>query len=186
MNKEFFLIINSLAGRFNWLDQFMIFSAEWLGYFLVLFLFVPFLATFFIKGERLSAWLRRALLEFSYYKKMIFLAFGSAIVSRFVFVELIRFFYYHPRPFAVINNVNQLINHETTSSFPSGHATFYFALATGVYLYNKKAGWLYLALAGLVSFARVFSGVHWPLDILAGALLGVFTAVTITKLHKLR
>src|SRR3990167_8760064 len=68
--------------------------------------------------------------------------------------------------FLVLENVNQLINHETTGSMPSGHASFYFALATGVCLYNKKAGYIYLILAGLMGFARIFSGVHWPLDII--------------------
>ena len=101
----------------------------------------------------------------------------SAIVARFVFVEAIRFFYYNPRPFLVLENVNQLINHETTGSMPSGHASFYFALATGVCLYNKKAGYIYLILAGLMGFARIFSGVHWPLDIIVEAVLGIGTAI---------
>src|SRR3990167_11076185 len=110
---------------------------------------------------------------------MLIVAFASAIVSRFIFVEAIRFFYYNPRPFMVLENINQLINHETTGSFPSGHASFYFALATGVYLYNKKAGYIYFILAGLIGFARIFSGVHWPLDIVGGAVLGMGTTYLI-------
>ena len=87
---------------------------------------------------------------------------------------------------------------------PSGHASFYFALAMGVYLSNKnpapsnsanhqqngrtwygaRAGWVYFALAGLMGFARVFVSVHWPLDILAGAVLGIATAVLVNYLKQ--
>ena len=162
----------------------MVFSAEWLGYLLIIFLFAPLLVTFFIKSERISRWLRYGLLEFSYYKKMLMVSLSSAIIARFVFVEIIRLFYYNPRPFLVLSGVAQLVNHETTSSFPSGHATFYFALAMGVFLYNKKIGHVYIALAGLISFARIFVGVHWPLDILAGAGLGSVISVIMYLAYK--
>jgi len=179
MNEVLSREINSWAGQSYWLDRFMIFSAEWLGYFLILLLLAPLLLTFFIRNNRISSWVRFALLKWSYYKEMLVVSMISAIVARFVFVEAIRFFYYNPRPFLVLENVNQLINHETTGSMPSGHASFYFALATGVCLYNKKAGYIYLILAGLMGFARIFSGVHWPLDIIVGAVLGIGTAILV-------
>lgn len=184
MSISLFITINSWAGQSQWLDRFMVFSAEWLGYFLVLLLLTPWLATFFIKNNWLSSLARSVLLKWSYYKEMLVVAFGSAVISRFLFVNIIRYFYYDPRPFLVLPDIHQLIDHETTSSFPSGHASFYFALAAGVYLYNKKAGWWYLASAGLIGFARIFIGVHWPLDILVGAILGVITAVIIKHLKQ--
>src|SRR3989338_715185 len=61
---------------------------------------------------------------------------------------------------------------------------FYFALAAGVYIYNKKAGRIYLISAGLIGFARVFSGVHWPADILDGAALGIGTAFLVRHLYR--
>ena len=170
MNESIFLTINSWAGQNIWLDRFMIFSADWLGYVLILGVI------FYYLRDRQK------------YREMVFFAFGSAIVSRFVLVSIIRFFYYSPRPFLVLQNVHQLLDHDMESSFPSGHAAFYFALAAGVYLYNKKVyppekylffrrvGYAYFALAGLIGFARIFVGVHWPLDIIAGAVLGIVTA----------
>ncbi len=176
-NLAGFRIINDLAGQNVWLDRFMIFSADMMGYFMI----VSVLALFYKKD---------------YFKKLIFVSFGSALVARIFFVEIIRYFLYSPRPFLVLDNVNQLMNHAFESSFPSGHTTFYFALAYGVYLLNKnpapsnsvdhqqkgrtwcgaRVGRVYLILAGLVGFARVFVGVHWPLDIVFGAILGVVTA----------
>ena len=120
----------------------------------------------------------------SKYREMIVTALISAAIARGIFVTVIRFFYEHPRPFMVFDNVKQLINHDITSSFPSGHASFYFAFAAGVYLFNKKIGAAYLALAGLIGFARVVAGVHWPYDILGGAALGFATAVLIKFLVK--
>ena len=161
MNIQVFQFINSLAGQNIWLDRFMVFSADWLGYVLVVGLILCYL-----KNR-------------SQYRDMLLISLSSAILSRFGFVSLIRIFYYHPRPFLVLQNVHQLINHEIESSFPSGHAAFYFALAVGVYFYNKKAGLVYLVSAGLMGFARIFVGVHWPLDIMAGAVLGVASALMI-------
>ena len=175
MNIQILKIINSWAGNNIWLDKIMIFSAEWLGYFLILLLLTPLLLTLFIKNGIIFSLARSMLLKQSYYKGMLVIAFGSAVASRFIFVTLIRYFYYNPRPFMTLSGVNQLIDHETVSSFPSGHAAFYFALATGVYLYNKKAGYIYFVLAGLIGFARIFAGIHWPVDILGGAILGIIT-----------
>ncbi len=159
-NLEGFRFINNLAGHSVWLDRFMIFAADQMGYVLIVLVLILF-------------WNK------DYFKNVILVSWGSAIVARLVFVGLMRYLIYSPRPFLVLENVNKLMNHQFESSFPSGHATFYFALATGVYLYNKKIGRIYLVLAGLVGFARVFVSVHWPLDILAGAVLGVVTAVLV-------
>ena len=160
-----FRLINDLAGHNVWLDWFMIFAADKMGYLMIL-------------GVLFLAW--RSSNRF----KTLAITFGSAILARVVFVELIRYFFYNPRPYLVLEKVNILMNHQFESSFPSGHASFFFALATGVYLYNKKAGFIYLILAGLMGFARVFVSVHWPLDILAGAVLGVVTTFSLNYFRR--
>lgn len=57
-------------------------------------------------------------------------------------------------------------------SFPSGHATISFAIATAMWLFFPQVGLLFIALAIWVSFSRVFVGVHYPSDILVGAFIG--------------
>ena len=60
------------------------------------------------------------------------------------------------------------------SSFPSDHAVFFFALATGIFIASRRAGWLaFVYSAGLVCLPRIYLGLHYPTDILAGAAIGV-------------
>lgn len=157
MDLDFFLFrtINSFAGRWFWLDLIGIFFADYFGYFLVVAVFI-----FLLINKRK-------------YLTMTILALTSAIFARFGIVELVRFFWPRPRPF-VENNVKLLIDKVNQSAFPSSHAAFYFALAISIFLYNKKAGLLFFLGGFLISFFRVFVGVHWPSDILAGFLVGIF------------
>jgi len=161
----FFQLINSWAGQYSWLDNLGVFFAKYFGYLLIFFLLL-----FLIKN-------------FKKYWPMVVKSFGAAILARLVIVNIIRFFYYRPRPF-IANQVNLLLSDEPTGSFPSGHAAFYFAISTIVFLFNKKAGTFFLIASFLISIARVFSGIHWPSDILTGALIGIFSAWLITKVFR--
>ena len=80
-----------------------------------------------------------------------------------------------------------LVDLPVTYSFPSGHATVSFACATTLALAVPRLTWPLFALATLISFSRVYVGVHFPLDVLAGAVLGVLVAkALLTLLEALR
>jgi len=68
--------------------------------------------------------------------------------------------------------------------FLSSHASNTFALATFLILLMKHRAYLYTLViwAGLVSYSRIYLGVHYPADILAGACLGILTGILIWKL----
>jgi undecaprenyl-diphosphatase len=67
----------------------------------------------------------------------------------------------------------------TWSSFPCDHAVLFFALATGFFLISRRLGWLtFLFAAVCIMLPRVYVGIHYPSDVLAGALLGVAVAST--------
>ncbi len=62
-------------------------------------------------------------------------------------------------------------------SFPSSHAVTAFAAATAMTLHDKRWGWAAFPAALLVSFSRLYLYVHFPTDVLAGAILGVLCAL---------
>lgn len=82
------------------------------------------------------------------------------------------------RPFvAHPSEAHLLISRSTDASFPSDHATGAFAIAVAVWLYDRTFGAVFLALAVIVSFARVYVGTHYPGDVLGGAILGTLVAL---------
>jgi len=94
---------------------------------------------------------------------------------------LIAHFYFRARPF-VTHSVYELIPHAANSSFPSDHATGAFVIAMAFFLVNKKIGTPWLIFAGLVAISRVWTGVHYPFDIIAGACIGIASAVGVQQL----
>lgn len=90
--------------------------------------------------------------------------------------QILGIVYPHPRPF-VRGLGHTFISHASDSSFPSDHATIFLALGLTLVFANVRsaAGWTTLFLGACVAWARIFLGVHYPLD-MAGAV-GVVVAV---------
>ncbi|HUY69730.1 MAG TPA: phosphatase PAP2 family protein [Candidatus Tyrphobacter sp.] len=101
-----------------------------------------------------------------------FLGLLSVIFSWGVITQTIGFFYHRVRPFAALN-IHSLISHPPTASFPSGHLAFFTPLVALAFLINKKLGVWFTVFAVLIGFARIAVGVHWPTDILGGAVIGL-------------
>jgi undecaprenyl-diphosphatase len=90
------------------------------------------------------------------------------------------------RPGIKYENLLNPVNNAKNASFPSGHAALAFSIATSLTMANPK--W-YVALpsytwAGLVGYSRVYLGVHYPTDVLAGAVVGAGSAWLSCKLNK--
>jgi undecaprenyl-diphosphatase len=78
-----------------------------------------------------------------------------------------------PRPFvAHPSTIHAFIAHAADPSFPSDHATAAFAIATAVALRLRAWGGILLVMAAVLAAGRVFLGVHYPTDVLAGAAIG--------------
>jgi membrane-associated phospholipid phosphatase len=75
-----------------------------------------------------------------------------------------------------------LLETPSTFSFPSGHATVAFACATVLALAVPRLRWPLFALAAAIAWSRVYVGVHYPGDVLAGAVLGVGIATALRML----
>ena len=155
-----FNLIHGIAGKWQFFDWFGIFLANYLGYFLVLVALILIL--------KQIGWQRKI-----YFLSLLSL---SLILSRGIIAEAIKFFSARPRPFSVLNIQPLIDANGINASMPSGHAAFYFALAMAVFFLNKKMGLYFGAAAILMGIARIFAGVHWPTDILAGAVIGIVSA----------
>ena len=169
MDYYLFQQIHNLAGRWIYLDSIGIFFAAYFQYILVGALLI-----FLFLGKDKE--------ELKKNRLIVGLSLGAVILSRLVLTEIIRWLWFRPRPFAEYNFL-PLIPHDLSASFPSGHAAFFFALAAVIFLFNKKAGWWFLAGSFLISLARIFVGVHYPSDILAGAIVGIFSGWLVVKIY---
>ncbi len=172
MDFDYYLFqqINNLAGHSAFWNALGIFLASSFQYLLCGFLLI-----FLLLGKSREEKIK------NYW--MVGLAFLAAAVARLGFTEVLYQIFHRLRPFAV-NNVHQLIAHNAANSFPSGHASFFFAMATAIYLFNKKLGYLFFAGAFLISLARIYAGVHYPSDVLAGAVIGIFSGWLVVKIAR--
>lgn len=75
-----------------------------------------------------------------------------------------------------------LVTLPSGSSFPSGHTATSFACATVLSFFVPRAAPAFYLLALAIGFSRIYVGVHWPLDVLGGAVLGVAVGLAVTAL----
>jgi undecaprenyl-diphosphatase len=101
----------------------------------------------------------------------------AATFFALLLAQLLGVLYPHPRPF-MIGLGQQFVAHVADSSFPSDHATVMWTVACTMMLHDKTRFVGYnLALLGLpVAWARIYLGVHFPLDMIGAALLSVIAS----------
>ena len=108
----------------------------------------------------------------------------NAVVAQFVanvILKGINLAYFRPRPFDSNPDVKLLFYRPWDSSCPSNPATFAFAVAVAVYLGDRRSGVVALSLATAWAVSRVYCGVHYPLDVIAGAALGGSVAYWLSR-----
>lgn len=86
------------------------------------------------------------------------------------------------RPYQTLTGVHVLIDRTTDFSFPSDHATTVGAVAVGLLLVERRLGLIATVAALAMAFTRVYVGAHYPLDVLAGLVLGGTVAFTGARL----
>lgn len=166
MNYDIFNYINQMAGQHNWLDALMVFLAEDIVYILI-----AILVLFWLTGRE-------------YNQQTAFFACLSATFAILLSKYVIGPWVNHSRPF-VEHSVHQLISHAASTSFPSDHTTFAFALAFTVWFRHRKWGVLLLSLSLLTGISRIYVGVHYPADIVGGMMLAWISSLICIKNDRL-
>ena len=159
LDLYFFNLIHAFSGQSRFLDFIGVFFADYLAYFLL----PAVVIAFFILKEKFYFFSLTAL---------------SVLLARGLIVDVIRLIYERQRPFVSLDFA-PLISQAPIASFPSGHATFFFAIAFAMWFFNRTWSYWFLTGAAFMGLARVFVGVHWPSDILAGAIVGFLSVLVI-------
>lgn len=121
-------------------------------------------------------------------RKIAFLGVVALILANGVVYSL-KYLVAEPRPFLTLSNVDLLVHAEETYSFPSGHAASSFAAAFVIgckYRLNLK-GKTYdlfyplMIFAAIIGFSRIYIGVHYPYDVIVGAIIGTLSGYMVLK-----
>jgi undecaprenyl-diphosphatase len=101
----------------------------------------------------------------------------TALVASHIPVALIKKYFRRPRPYAVLSDTKLHSRPLKDYSFPSGHSTAIFAITVPFFLLSPSLILVLLPIAMIVSISRIYLGLHYPSDCLAGSLIGLITAV---------
>jgi undecaprenyl-diphosphatase len=163
LDEKLFLWINGLAGNIAPLDWFI----QRIANDYVIIVSACFILLLLWFSTRNAALRERN-------QKAVACAAASLGISQLVVLGINSLFF-RTRPFFELDT-NLIFYQPTDSSFPSNSTTIVFAVAVAIYIYNKKAGTVLLIMASLLAFSRVFVGIHYPSDVLAGAVIGAAVA----------
>jgi undecaprenyl-diphosphatase len=160
-------IINGPTGSHPALDSLMRQTAIWAEP-----IFIAIVIGWFLVG-----WLRGLPFERRGAIAALLAAGGSLAVN-----QVITHIWSRDRPFvAHPGTVHLLHGHAADASFPSDHASAAFAIAMVILLTHRRVGICALLGAAFLCYARVYSGIHYPADVLAGAIIGITVAILVSR-----
>ncbi|ASK64105.1 undecaprenyl-diphosphatase [Virgibacillus phasianinus] len=157
-NVNLFRAINDLGKQYTYLNPVFEFIAEYMVYFLCL----SVIMFWFSRGNNKN--------------RIMIISAGIAFVLAEIIGKLAGLFHSNNQPFATLSNVNKLIEHSIDNSFPSDHTILFFAFCFSFWLFGKRFGFVWIILASLVAFSRIWVGVHYPADVIVGGGIGIIAA----------
>ncbi len=172
MNTLFFTLY-SLAHQSPVIDRIIVFFAVLFPYIVILSagIFLLVHHKIFPSANPIKEFMEK-------WKAVIFVFFSGAL--SWLVAEVLKISIQSPRPFIKFTEVHSLMP-ETGFAFPSQHATFFAAIAVALFFTHKKAGYIFMFFALCIGLARVIAGVHFPIDILAGFVLGALVSIILRR-----
>lgn len=168
INNKIFFSLYGLAHHSSFFDKIAVFITDHLIYIMLVVISIYFLID--IKDLH-----RKIDLSFIKEKIKNFIPVLATGILAWGMGNLLKSIFKVNRPFITFTEVRTLVP-ESGFSFPSLHSTLITALAFAVYFKNKKFGYICLFIALLIGLSRVVVGVHYPLDVLGGFILGFIVA----------
>jgi undecaprenyl-diphosphatase len=166
LNNSLFLQLHSLIGISKSFDIFVYIIAEQIDWYLVgLAVIFMLIHQHSYRSNTPRFFSRVSLYEGFHVLLGILIAWGTSYLMKISFAA--------PRPFLYFIDFVPLFPYGGYDSFPSGHATLFSAIAVSLYFYHKKIGIFFGLMALLIGISRIIAGVHFPIDIIAGWILGI-------------
>jgi len=174
-DENVFLWLNGFVGRFEPFDA----VVRWVvsDYLVPVSLALALVGLWFVGKDRLTR---------QKHQIGVFVALASMGFSS-LSVYVINMVYKRPRPFEGIvdEDISLLFYEPTDWSFPSNAVAAAFGIALGVWGVNRRLGTVLVICASLYGFARVYGGVHYPLDVIGGVAIAVVITYLVFKLRDL-
>ncbi len=168
MNLQLFFFLYNLTGRNIYFDRGVFFVVHHLDRTLIVITAITLMVVFVHDKD----WKRRRWID--WVREVVVV--GISVIIPWLLTVFLKIVVHAPRPFVTLTQVHPLVAETPYTSFPSGHATVFFALAMVMYLYHKRLGYFFFVCAVLIALSRVVSGVHYPIDIVVGAFIGISIA----------
>ena len=167
MDWEFTVLNNIQEWRNDFLDKLMP-CISFLGYWAILWIVITILCLAVKRYRKLG-------------RSLAFDIIFGAIVCNIIFKRIVQ----RIRPYDLNSTVNLIVPPESEFSFPSGHTFFAFGAATIIFIYNRKLGIAAYLVAFAIAFSRLYLYVHFPTDVILGAVFGVLTAVVSYRIENM-
>jgi undecaprenyl-diphosphatase len=112
--------------------------------------------------------------------------FVAALILSTIINLILKDYFQRQRPISVFGeeSVNFFYEVLRARSFPSGHTQVAFVMSVFIYVVNVRYRWILIALAFITGLERIYVGVHFPIDVFFGAVLGSSSAFLIIKLSE--
>lgn len=148
---------------------------------------VGWLDTFFVGLSRIGTlglvWIAlAALVAFLLRRPSVFVLTVGAVACADLLASALKALVDVDRPPLRYASPDPLVRVPTDHSFPSGHSATSFAAALVLARAVPQRAWLFYLLAAAIGFSRIYVGVHYPIDVLGGAVLGLLVATALLRL----
>jgi undecaprenyl-diphosphatase len=162
MNENLFRLINDLGKQHTFFNPIFVFIAE----YVVLFLALAVITFWFTHVKQ---------------NRIMIICGSITFVIAEIIGKLAGKIHFNNQPFAEMSNVNQLIEKAVDNSFPSDHTILFFSFCMTFWLFRGGKGFFWMLLAFLVGISRIWVGVHYPADIMVGAVISIISALLVFR-----